>query len=403
MAPNGMDLGVRNVLVYVDDAVRYDALADELAALGPTYRTVAASTHTPTSFGSLLTGLYPPAAGVLSFEHSPAVGVRSVFDIKSHTTTIAANGGMNHSIANMFGQPPRATIEDVEPPFIHVARRPGGHAPYNGFDLTIDEFSNETGREYLLRVADTPIEARREYYDGVRTSFEEFQRVRGVLAERGLADETLVVYTSDHGELLGEYGFFGHTHLATPEIVYVPTTFVHPALEPSAEPSLLGHVDLLPTIASSLQGDTDVGRTHGTAFGGDRAVGYNHFEHVRYGSLPDVLEAASEAVGGFDRSVRSLWDGNGGHVFTEGSTLKTSIVYAGLLLRAPHGRHILRNRRTKDVYSRFVPGHQRYGSPGFSRAEALRRIEGLPTDTSVSDSGQLDEETVEHLRDMGYM
>ena len=66
-----MDFDVRNVLIYVDDAVRYEALADDLAALGPTYKTVAASTHTPTSFGSLLTGLYPPAAGVLSFQTQP--------------------------------------------------------------------------------------------------------------------------------------------------------------------------------------------------------------------------------------------------------------------------------------------------------------------------------------------
>ena len=124
-----MDLDVRNVLVYVDDAVRYDALADELAALGPTYETIAASTHTPTSFGSLLTGLCPPAAGILSFKHSPAAGVRSVFDIESHTVTMGAKGGMNHSIADVFNQPPRATIEDVTPPFIHVVRRPGGHTP----------------------------------------------------------------------------------------------------------------------------------------------------------------------------------------------------------------------------------------------------------------------------------
>ena len=54
---------------------------------------------------------------------------------------------MNDSIAEMFGRPPRATIEDVEPPFVHVTRRPGGHTPYDGFDLTIDEFRSETGRE----------------------------------------------------------------------------------------------------------------------------------------------------------------------------------------------------------------------------------------------------------------
>jgi arylsulfatase A-like enzyme len=127
-----------------------------------------------------------------------------------------------------------------------------------------------------------------------------------VLGDRGLAGETLVVYTSDHGELLGEYGFFGHTHLATPEIVYVPTTFPHPTLEPSAESSLLHHVDFLPTVASALGDDVDIGRTHGAAFGGDRTVGYNHVEHVCYESLPNVLETIGDATGGFERAIRSL-------------------------------------------------------------------------------------------------
>jgi hypothetical protein len=398
-----MDLDVRNVLIYVDDAVRYEALADDLAALGPTYKTVAASTHTPTSFGSLLTGLYPPAAGVLSFKHSPAAGVRSVFDIEDHTVTMGAKGGMNDSIAEMFGRPPRTTIEDVEPPFVHVTRRPGGHTPYDGFDLTIDEFRSETGREYFFRTADTPAKARREYYDGVRTSFEEFQRVVDVLGDRGLAEETLVVYTSDHGELLGEYGFFGHTHLATPEIVYVPTTFCHPDLEPSAEPSLLHHVDLLPTVASVLGDAVDIGRTHGTAFGGDRTVGYNHFKHVRYGSLPNVLETVSDATGGFERAIQSLWDRDGGHVFTEGSKLKTSIVYLGLLARAPQGRQILHSRRVRDVYSRFVPGHRQYGSPGFSKTDAWGEINDTVTEATTSEDVELDEETAERLRDMGYL
>ena len=78
-------------------------------------------------------------------------------------------------------------------------------------------------------------------------------------------------------------------------------------------------------------------------------------------------------------------------------------MYLGLLLQAPHGRQILHNRRVRDVYSRFVPGHQRYGSPGFSEAEALGRIEELSADAGVSDAGRLDEETTERLQDMGYV
>jgi hypothetical protein len=401
-----MDLDVRNVLIYVDDAVRYDALATELATLGPTYRTIAASTHTPTSFGSLLTGLYPPVNGITSFAHQPATSVRSITDLETHTVSVAARGGMNHSIATMFGDPSRATIEDLEPPFVHIVRRPGGHTPYDGFDMTTFEWANErgneTGREYLYRMANDPAQARQEYYDGVQTSFEEFQRVLAVLERRGLAEDTLVVYTSDHGELLGEYGFFGHTHLATPEIVYVPTTLIHPSLTPESAEALFHHVDLLPTIEASVD-DLDIGRTHGSALGEGRTNGYNHFAHVRYGTIPDGAEALIRAIGGFERLVRSVWDRNGGHVFVDGSRVKTTALFAGLLLQAPIGRQLYHSRRISDVYARFAPGHQSYGSPAFSAAEARQEIDALPTDLSSSQDVDLDEQTVERLRDMGYI
>jgi len=394
---------VRNVLLYVDDAVRYDTLFDELSTLGPTRKTIAASTHTPTSFGSMLTGLYPATNGVLSFEHHPVPGVRSVFDTERPNVTMAAAGGMNHSLARTFESPPRATIEELEPPFVHIVRRPGGHAPYNGFEWQEYEYQDDTAREYLYRVADDPERARRNYYDGVQTSFEEFERVLAVLEERGLAEETLVIYTSDHGELLGEYGFFGHTHLATPEIVYVPTTFVHPSLSPGSEESLFHHVDLLPTIEAVLEGEADFGRTHGSAFGENRTTGYNHFEHVHYGTMPSVLRAIGDRFGGFERTVRSLWDREGGHVSVDGSTVTSSIVFLGLLSQTPEGRQVLHNRRTRALYSRFVPGRQSYGSPGFTEREALAEIEALAADASASNVEELDDDAVERLRDLGYM
>ena len=398
-----MNLDVRNVLLYVDDAVRYNALADELCSLGPTHETIAASTHTPTSFGSMHTGLHPAANGVLSFEHHPAPSVRSVFDIERPETTMAATGGMNHSLARMFEDPPRKTIEELEPPFIHVVRRPGGHAPYNGFEWQEYEYRNETAREYLYRVADDPQRARRDYYRGVKTSFEEFERVLAVLEQRDLAEETLVIYTSDHGELLGEYGFFGHTHLATPEIVYIPTTFIHPSLSPERASSLLHHVDLLPTIEAVSEDEIDIGRTHGTAFGENRTRGYNHFEHVHYGTMPRTLRAVGDFFGGFERTVRSLWDRSGGHVFTSGSTVTSSIVYLGLLSRTPEGRQILRNHRVRALYSRFVPGHRSYRSPGFTQEEALAEIGTLATDVDTPNTERLDDDAVERLRDLGYM
>jgi hypothetical protein len=406
-----MNVDVENVVLYVDDAVRYDVLTDHLPLQGPTYKTVASSTHTPTSFGSLLTGLLPPNSGILSFKHSVPDDVRSVFDFEDHRVTMAAEGGMNHTIAEIFGNPPRATIEEVEPPFVHVVRRPGGHAPYDGFEWDSYEYRDETAMEYLWEIADDPERGREEYVDGVRRSFDEFQRVRDVLASRGLEDDTLVVYTSDHGELLGEYGFFGHTHLATPEVVYVPTTFVHPSLEPELNAGLFHHTDLLPTVGEAL--GVDVGRTDGTVLGRGRTTGYTHFEHVRYGKLPERVESVVSRVGGLERELRGLWDRDGGHVFVDDSPIANNGIFLYLLLQMPTGRQLLHNRQIREAHRLFNRRHQVYGEPSFDESEARAEIEALlggasepqvPAETGdAEETRDLDDETRDHLQDMGYI
>jgi len=396
-----MNLDVENVIVYVDDAVRHDIATEHLPQLGPTYKTVASSTHTPTSFGSLLTGLLPPNNGILSFKHSVPDDVRSVFDLKDHEVTMAANGGMNHTIADIFGTPPRASVEELEPPFVHVVRRPGGHAPYNGFDWDTYEYLDDSAVEYLYDIADDPNRGRREYVAGVKRSFEEFQRVLDVLEERGLRDDTLVIYTSDHGELLGEYGFFGHTHLATPEICYVPTMFVHPDLEPESPDELLHHPDLLPSVGDAL--GVDVGETDGTAWGEGRTTGYTHFEHVRYGKLPEWLEPILTRAGGFERTVRALWDDEGGHAFVDSPALANGSVFLYLLLKMPPGRQMIHQRRVREAYQRFKKGHQEYGTPSFDEAEARSEIGAILEGGTEQRIRDLDEETRDQLQDMGYI
>jgi len=398
-----MESTVENVLLYVDDAVRYDALADVLPSMGPTYRTIASSTHTPTSFGSLLTGLLPPHSGVHSFKHTVPDRVSDIFDLETRDVSLAAEGGMNHSLADMFGSPPRRSIEEVEPPFVHVVRRPGGHAPYDGFDWSDYEYEDETAMEYLERAADDPERTRREYYDGVQRSFDEFQRVLDGLEQRGLRDDTLVIYTSDHGEMLGEYGFYGHTHMATPEVVYVPTVFIHPSLESGHREQLLHHVDILPTISERLTADIDPGQTDGMPWGGDRSTGYTHLEHVRYGSLPGPAERLLRSLGGFEREIRSLWDERGGHVFVDGSSVPISIVYLGLVAQEPFGRHVIERGELRAAFDRFTPGHQSYGSPGFSADTARAEIEEIGQAQRDGETREIDEDTIEQLEGMGYI
>jgi arylsulfatase A-like enzyme len=74
------------------------------------------------------------------------------------------------------------------------------------------------------------------------------------LEELGLADDTLVVLTGDHGEAFGEHGCFHHGSSVYEEEVRVPCVLINPRLAPLGRRSrVLGnHVDLWATITDVL-------------------------------------------------------------------------------------------------------------------------------------------------------
>ena len=92
-------------------------------------------------------------------------------------------------------------------------------------------------------------------------------RILRALEESGQADDTVVVFTSDHGEMAGDHGILGKTVMYE-ESVRVPLLLRAPML--SGEPRHIGgnlsHIDLVPTllelmgeaIPDSLQGESRV-------------------------------------------------------------------------------------------------------------------------------------------------
>lgn len=72
-------------------------------------------------------------------------------------------------------------------------------------------------------------------------------RVLDALAEAGHVDDTLVVYTSDHGESAGAHGLW-FKHLMNEESVGVPLLVSGPGVESGVLTGPVSHVDLLPTF-----------------------------------------------------------------------------------------------------------------------------------------------------------
>jgi len=84
---------------------------------------------------------------------------------------------------------------------------------------------------------------------------EEVGRLLAGLAERGLANRTLVVFAADHGESLGESDYwFAHGELLTDPLVRVPLLIRDPRRSPRRREDLVSLVDLYPSLLARLAG-----------------------------------------------------------------------------------------------------------------------------------------------------
>ena len=68
----------------------------------------------------------------------------------------------------------------------------------------------------------------------------------------GAEEPTLIVFTSDHGEALGEHGEATHGLFAYEPTLKVPLVLWGPGVEPGVDPRPARHVDLLPTVLEAL-------------------------------------------------------------------------------------------------------------------------------------------------------
>ncbi len=91
----------------------------------------------------------------------------------------------------------------------------------------------------------------RFYYQLHKNVDEQMMRVYQALLNSRYQDDTIVIFTSDHGDLLGAHGDMHQKwYTAYEEALHVPLIISNPRLFPEAESvdTLTSHVDLLPTL-----------------------------------------------------------------------------------------------------------------------------------------------------------
>jgi hypothetical protein len=394
---------ITNVYLFVSDALRYDYFDDIWTKSGETFRTVCASPLSCSAFASITTGLRPPEHGVWNFSDRIRTDRPVLHDLRDSVL----NFRMVHAVADSLGgvdnlnshEEFHSRLGSIDSPFLVFDRVLPTHAAYGyvkapppGTGIPDESDSFASTDEYWQRRAGDREAIRSDYESGVEIAQQLFEARMDVLEDRDLLDETLVVVTGDHGEVLGETGLYGHAPTLSPESVYVPTQFSDRGataraseLETEAgKRPLLSHLDYLPTFASLLDSELDPS-----------------------GPGRDLTEPGVPSNRSLFTAKRNgpwklfgLFDEHGGHAFSTMGPIDRLVFGLNLLVRtsaAPANRaEGIRAIRTA------VSPDGTFGTPELDRAEARSICERVLAADGESLSTTLDPETREQLRALGY-
>ena len=150
---------------------------------------------------------------------------------------------------------------------------------------------------------------RRLYYHLIRQVDRAIWRILEALAASGMADDTIIVFTSDHGDLLGAHGGMPQKwHNAYDEAVRVPLLVSGPGVDrhPEGIWSPTSHVDLVPTLLGLAGIDIDAA-TSGVAAHhvGAQPLPGRDLSRVLGGPLPGAPSAGSHLL--HDRGRGEQW------------------------------------------------------------------------------------------------
>lgn len=393
---------VTNVVVFISDSLRLDTTPDRITDRGVFAHSIAPSTYTASSVPSVLTGLYPSEHRLWDFSgrlpRQPLL-FRSFDNVGFNAETIWTHvEAAEKPPLKMLRLSPGEDLTNLDEPFVYVEHDKGGHAPY-GYSFA----ECDSVHEFFDNLVDSPDEIGKLYRKGVCRSMERFLDVLETLDQRGLMGDTLVIFTSDHGELIGEkeYGhIYGHGSPVVPELVRTPLVFIGAGLPTGVRCSrLLSQTSVAPTALGALGIEPSTKVSGIDVWNGRPSSGVHRSELWTTASLNGRQVALYKAA--------SAWDDDGGIVRHKGPRWRRAAMgFISHNFDAPHAE-LVRTQWSSAAQWNLLRSYSqrevRYGDPIRVETELETYVNEFQRAKSSSAREAVPEDTKEHLEKMGYL
>jgi len=435
-----------NIVLLSIDALRADHLGcygyprgcsptlDSLAASGVIFRNaVAQYPMTSPNFATMFTGTYPAIHGIKRVQtilDDRNVTLAEVLRAAGYNTCGVITNGNLYPVFNFsqgfddyrtcgHKQPEKVTSTAVEwisssprEPFFLWMHYTEPHGPYNPippYDTMYDPAENPRSATMTDEAGEERVARAIARYDGsIRRTDDSIRRFMAELRRSGYADHTLLLVTSDHGESFGEHGYyFGHGAYAYEPTVRVVLIMSYPGVLPAGRSvaAPVATVDFMPTLLNAV----------GLPLG-DRIQGHSF--------LPTALGLTDESPGEF--------------VFIQAGVIEHGAMGFVSAIRSERYKYIRRHREwgqfpsnpvkwllsLTSIFEGGLSADELYAIQDAREVDNLVRRDRetaarlrakvdaflaylgqweTPEATQLIDKSQLDEETYEALKSLGYI